>query len=236
MKMFPVIALVVVGMACGSLAEAAPKKRTAGQNRVGPYLFGMAGMTTYSGSHEEQEQLMRDILTANDLPFENLVSTTDDTDIGYQVGVGYRFSRYFAAEMAFTQFGELTTNASADVDYPQDDAGFVPSELELAFDTGGPVFSAIGILPINERFEVYGRVGLVLASFKRTFTSRVNGQTLSGSARSDLQKPAYGVGLTWNLNKVYSLRAEYEVINDIGDNGVDSQDLRIMGVQFSMRF
>ena len=179
---------------------------------------------------------MRDILTANDLPFENLVAATDDTDLGYQVGIGYRFTRYFAAEMAFTQFGELITSASADVDYPQDDVGFEPSELELTFDTGGPVFSAVGILPINERFEAYARVGFIFASFKRSFVSRVNGQTLGGSARSDSQKPVYGAGLTWNINKVYSLRAEYEVINDIGDTGVGTEDLRVMGVQFSMRF
>jgi len=236
MKMFPVIALVAASLACASLAEAAPKKRSAGQNRVGPYVFGLAGVTTYSGSHDEQEQIMRDILTANDLPFQNLVSSTDDSDIGFQVGAGYRFGRYFAAEMAFAQFGELSTTASAEVDYPQDEAGFEPSDLELKYDTGGPVFSAIGIFPFNEHFEIYGRVGLVFASFKRSFSSTVNGQTLSGSARSDSQKPVYGAGLAWNINKVYSLRAEYEVINEIGDTGVGTEDLKIMGMQFSMRF
>ena len=234
MKMFPVIALMAVGLACGPLAEAAPKKRV--DNRAGPYVFGMAGMTTYSGSHEELEQVMRDILTANELPFQNLVSTTDDSDIGFQVGAGYRFGRYFAAELSFAQFGELVTSASAEVDYPQDEAGFEPSELELGYDTGGPVFSAIGILPINQHFEVFGRLGLIFASFKRSFSSTVNGQTLSGSARSDLQKPVYGAGFAWNINKVYSLRAEYQVINDIGDSGAGTEDLKTMGLQFSMRF
>jgi opacity protein-like surface antigen len=236
MKMFAVIALVVIGLACQPLAEAAPKKRTSSQNRVGPYVFGMAGMTSYSGSHDDLEQQMRDILTANELPFQNLVSTTDDSDIGYQIGAGYRFMRYFAAELAFAQFGELTTTASAEVDYPQDETGFEPSDLELSYETGGPVFSAIGILPINDRVEVYGRLGLVFASFKRSFASRVNGQTLSGSARSDSQNTVYGAGLSWNINKVYALRAEYEVIKDIGDTGVGTEDLEIMGLQFSMRF
>lgn len=236
MKMFPMVALLVAGMACHPLADAAPKKRTAGQNRIGPYLFGMAGMTRYSGNHEEQEQLMRDILTANDLPYQNLDADTDDTDLGYQVGGGYRFTRYFAAEIAFAQFGGLTTTASAEVDYPGDEAGFEASELELTFDAGGPVFSAIGILPINERFEAYGRLGFVFASFKRGFTSRVNGQTLGGSSRSDSQEPVYGAGFAWNISKVYSLRAEYEVINDMGDTGAGTEDLKIMGLQFSMRF
>jgi len=235
MKKFPVIVLLLVAMACSSLAEAAPKKRP-GQNRVGPYVFALVGMTTYTGNHEDEEQLLRDVLTNNELPFQNLDSSTDDTDIGYQVGAGYRFTRFFAAEVAFAQFGQLSTTAHAEIDYPQDDEGFLPSDLELTFKAGGPVFSAIGILPISEHFEAYARLGLVFASFERGFTSRVNDQTLSGSARSDSQKPVYGAGLTWNISKAYSLRAEYEVIKEMGDDGAGTEDLGIMGLQFSMRF
>src|SRR3982750_722825 len=132
MKKFPVMALVALGVCCASLADAAPKRK-AGQNRVGPYAAGTAGMTVYGNSHAEEEQQLRDVLSANDIPQQNLVSSTDDSDVGFQVSFGYRFNRYFAAEFAFAQFGELSTTASADLDFPDDNAGFVPAELELTF-------------------------------------------------------------------------------------------------------
>src|SRR4051812_34614440 len=224
MKKILVIALVAVGVCCASLAHAAPKRK-AGQNRVGPYATGAVGMTVYGGDHADEEQILRDILSANEIPQQNLVSSTDDSDVGFQVSVGYRFNRYFAAEISFAQFGELSTTASADLDFPDDNVGFQPADLELTFKTAGPIFSALGILPINEHFELFARAGLFFSSFTRGFTSRINGQTLSGSARSDDQRPVYGAGAAWNISKVYSLRAEYQVINGIGDANVSRQDV-----------
>ena len=83
---------------------------------------------------------------------------------------------------------------------------------------------------------MFARAGYFFSSFTRGFSSRVNGQTLSGSARSDDQVPVYGAGAAWNINKVYSLRAEYQVIKDVGDAGSGQQDMNFMGLQFSMRF
>jgi opacity protein-like surface antigen len=234
MNKISVVALGVLGLCCASLADAAPKRK-AGQNRVGPYGFGIAGMTTYGGSHADEEQLLRDILTANEVDYQNLASSTDDSDIGYAIGAGYRFSRFFAAEISFAQYGEMSTKASAELDFGDGD-GFQPADLQLTFKNGGPIFSAIGILPLNERFELFARAGLMFSSFERRIVWHVNGQTLSGNARSDDQFPVYGAGASWNINKVYSLRAEYQLLSDVGDAGVGKQDVSFYGLQFSMRF
>ncbi|HET7812009.1 MAG TPA: outer membrane beta-barrel protein [Steroidobacteraceae bacterium] len=234
MNKFPVLSLVVLGLCCASLADAAPKRK-AGQNREGPYAFGVAGMTLYGGSHAGEEQLLRDILTDNGVDYQNLTSSTDDSDLGYGIGVGYRFSRFFAAEITFAQYGEMSTEASAELDFGEGE-GFQPADLELTVKNSGPVFSAVGILPLNEHFELFARAGLMFSSFSRGIVWHINGQNLSGTARSDDQVPVYGVGASWNISKVYSLRAEYQLMSDVGDDGFGAQDVNFAGVQFSMRF
>src|SRR4051812_1679113 len=112
MKNLSVILLVVLSIACGGLAEAAKKKRTRNANRIGPYGAALVGYTSFSGDPSENEQGLEDILTGTGAPIQNLKSTTQDTDIGYQATFGYRFNRYIAAELGLIQLGNLESKAS----------------------------------------------------------------------------------------------------------------------------
>ena len=219
MKKLPVIVLALIGLLLAGLAEAAPKKRTRNQNRIGPYGAAFVGVTNYGGDHSENEQELLDILTDNDIPFQNVDSSTEDSDYGFQLTFGYRFSRYIAAELGLVQYGELVSSASGDLDFPDDGEGFLPTNVELSFSTGGPLMSVIGILPIQDKFELYARVGYLFASVEREFTSRVAGERgVSGSAKGDSQDVVYGAGFTWNINQVYSIRGEYQKLSDVGES------------------
>src|SRR5687768_13278763 len=99
MKKIPVIALMVVSLMFAGFAEAAkPKKRSRNANRVGAYGTASIGNTTFNGNHDQNEQDLVDFLNNQGLPVRGVTSDTDDSDIGYQLGFGFRFSRYFAAE------------------------------------------------------------------------------------------------------------------------------------------
>lgn len=239
MKKIPVIVLAVLGLAFAGMAEAAkPKKRTRNANRVGPYVSGLVGMTTYGGDHANDESDLLSLIDDTDIPVQNPTTDTDDTDIGYQASFGYRFNRYIAAEIGLSQFGSLTSTLNADVDLPNDGQGFVPATLELTFDVGGPVVSVMGILPLGEKFEAFARAGLIFASVEREFTSRVGGERgVSGSAKGDSQDPLYGVGLAWNINQMYSIRGEYQVLTDVGQSGqTGTEDLDTFAIGLTVRF
>lgn len=239
MKKIPVIVLAVVGLAFAGMAEAAkPKKRTRNSNRVGPYVSGLIGMSTYGGDNVNDENDLIALLDDTALPVQNVRTNTDDTDIGYQATFGYRFSRYVSAEIGLSQFGSLTSTLNADVDLPEDGQGFVPVTLELGFDVGGPVVSVLGILPLGEKFEVFARLGYIFASVEREFTSRVNGQRgVNGSAKGDSQDPLYGIGLSWNINQAYTIRGEYQVLTDIGQSAqTGTEDLDTFAIGLTVRF
>ncbi len=237
MKKIAVIVLVAAGLLCAGLAEAAPKKRTRNQNRVGPYGAGFVGLTSYKNDQSGNELGLEDILTNNDIPFRNLDVETEDTDFGFQITFGYRFNRYIAGELGLVQYGELVSSADAELDF--DNTGnFVPANVSLSFSAGGPLMSVLGILPVNDKFEVYGRVGYLFGSVEREFTSRVGGERgVSGAAKGDSQVPVYGVGLSWNINQVYTIRGEYQLVSDLGESDrTGEEDLDVLTVGLIVRF
>jgi hypothetical protein len=235
MKKFPVITIVAVGLLFAGLAEAAPKKRTRNQNRIGPYAGAMVGQTTYTEDQSNNEQTLLDILEGNNIPLDTASVKTDDSDIGYQLAFGYRFHRYFAAEIALAQYGELSTKATGQLD---SGSGPQPASADFTFNAQGPVFSALGILPLGEQFEVYGRVGYLIANSERRFSLRVNGQSGGSlSAKGDSQHVVYGLGLAWNLNQVYTIRAEFQQLDNVGQSGrTGTEDMDLIQVGLMMRF
>ena len=231
---YSVILLTALGLAFAGAAQAAPKKRTRMQNRVGPYGAAFVGQTQYTGDQTDNEQALEDILTINEIPFQNLTSDTEDTDIGYQATFGYRFHRFFSFELGLVQYGEMISKANAELDLGD---GFVPAKVSLGYRVGGVLFSAIGVLPINDKFEVYARLGYLFASSEREFISKVEGQqTLGGSAKGDSQDPVFGVGVGWNINQVYTIRAEYQKVDEVGSSNTGSEDLVNYSLGLIVRF
>ena len=236
MKKVTVVLLVVVSVAFAGFAEAAkPKKRSRNANRVGAYGVGFVGQSNYTSDQSQNEQDLLDTLVNTGNPTQNLSTSSEDTDLGYNATFGYRFNRYLAAELGLAQFGEVSSTAKGDLDFG---TGFVPTSVTLTFSAGGPMMSVIGILPINDRFELFGRLGYLFTSSERELTSSVDGQSGGfGSAKGDSQDLVLGVGAAFHFNQVYSLRFEYQQLDDLGqDSRTGLEDLNVIGVGFLVRF
>jgi opacity protein-like surface antigen len=236
MKKVTVVLLAVIAVAFAGFAEAAkPKKRTRNANRVGAYGVGFVGQSNYTSDQSQNEQDLLNTLINTGNPTQNLSASTEDTDIGYNATFGYRFNRYFAAELGLAQFGSVESTAKGELDFG---AGFVPTSLKLAFSAGGPMMSAIGILPINDRLELFARVGYLFTSSERELTSNVDGESGGfGSAKGDSQDMVLGVGGAFHFNQVYSLRIEYQQLDELGqDDRSGLEDLNVIGVGFVVRF
>jgi opacity protein-like surface antigen len=237
MKNTSVVLLAVLGVAFSAYAEAAkPKKRTRNANRVGPYAMGFAGQTTYTSETTEDEQIATDILLSlGPDAVQNVAVSTEDSDIGYQAAFGFRFNRYVAAELSLVQLGETVSTAKADMDFG---TGFLPSKVDLSFTVGGPLMSIVGILPINDRLEVFGRVGYLFSSSKREVQLRVDGDNAGfGSSKGDSQDVVYGAGASFNFGQVYSLRLEYLQLDELGDaERSGTEDANMIGLGLVVRF
>jgi OmpA-OmpF porin, OOP family len=237
MKKLSIIVLLISSIAFAAYAEAAtPKKRTRNANRIGPYGGALIGYSDYTDDQTPNEQTLEAILRDRGVPIEGeLSSSSENTDLGYQVMFGYRFHRYIAAELGLAQFGGVESSASGNLDFGN---GFVPTTVKFTFTAGGPVLSAIGILPVHEKFELFARLGFLFASADNKFSARIGGENAgSGSFKGDSQNPVYGLGFAWNINQVYSIRGEYQKIDALGEeNSTGEQDLTVMGLGLIIRF
>lgn len=239
MKKSLVIVLAGLSLGFAGYAEAAkPKKRSRSANRIGAYGGAHVGQTTYSADGAPAIVAdLEDTLINAGVASQNLTSGTEDTDIGYNATFGYRFYRYFAAELGLAQFGAMVSSAHADIDF-DDGSGFLPTTVKVKSSVGGPVISAIGILPFNDRFEMYGRVGYLFASSQQKFSASIDGESAgSGSVKGDSQDLVLGLGFSWNINQVYSIRGEYQQIDSVGQPGrTDVEDLKVMSLGLVIRF
>jgi opacity protein-like surface antigen len=236
MKKLPVIVLAVVSLAFAGFAEAAkPKKRTRNANRLGPYGALLVAQARYAGDQTENEQDLADFFANREDPTQNISTSSKTEDIGFQATFGYRFHRYFAAELGLVQYGELSSTVHGEVDQGN---GFIPASVKYAFNIGGPLVSVVGILPLGQKAELYGRVGYLFASVERDLSARVDGASAgANSAKGDSQEPVFGLGLAWHINQVYSVRAEYQKLTNVGqENRTGTEDLDVIGVGFLVRF
>ncbi|WP_047533781.1 outer membrane protein [Methylotenera sp. N17] len=102
--------------------------------------------------------------------------------------LGYKLNQYFGVEGQYTGIGKVTDNVSGSA---KADA------LSL---------SAIGYLPVNEEFNLYGKLGV--AATKSTVSSSLS--PMNDASRTSV---TYGFGGQYNLNKDIGMRLGWDHYN-----------------------
>jgi len=110
----------------------------------------------------------------------------------YRISGGYHFSPAFALEGGYAVMGDSTQSSGSS------SATLKNSAAQVA---------AVGSYPVNEAFELFGKLGLSVNSIKASGTGSLSGLNVdhSTSFRSVL-----GVGVQYNVNIQLGIRAQYE--------------------------
>jgi OmpA-OmpF porin, OOP family len=155
-------------------------------------------------------------------------SELDDSISAWGVQVGYRWGKYFAAEVGYANLGEASYRLPISVQQRVTDllsgasaTTTFPAERATQITSAGPTITAIGIFPIGERFDLQARAGIYLADTRVTarirdveFAENIAHRRVDASETELLA----GIGGTWNINENFSLRAEYQKFFDVGDD------------------
>ena len=119
------------------------------------------------------------------------LASCKDTDTAWKLFGGYRFNRYIAAEATYVDWGEVSAANNAGV------------RAEASQNSYG--LAVVGTLPLNERFELFGKAGFLMTSQE---TRRIAGTTSSVSRdETELQ---YGLGGRFLFTRNLGLRGEWE--------------------------
>lgn len=122
------------------------------------------------------------------------------------IGGGYHFNPYLGLEAGYSLLGESTITTY----------GFFYTITEK-LNASSLRLAAVGSIPINEKFELFGQLGL--ANTKVDYTASVVGGTfaagVSPSASASKTNLMYGLGGQFNINKRFSIRAQYQDLGKV---------------------
>lgn len=159
--------------------------------------------------------------------FATATATADTSDTAYKLFAGYKVNRNFAVEGGYTDLGKASISMTT--------TGPVASINAEAKATAWEV-NAVGILPINENFSVFGKLGYHWDDVK------AKAAAISGGAGVAINKDysgndfKFGVGAEYNINRNVGLRLEFERYNNVGSSTSGGQDVDVASLGMAYRF
>ena len=159
-------------------------------------------------------------------------SNVDDGASPWSAFVGYRFMKYVAVELGYIDLGNA--DYSSAVSDGVDTFGRAKAQWEAS---GWPV-SVLGIWPINDEWEVFGRVGLFMGDVKlQAKAVDGNGDTLlRGNASNNSNEFIGGAGVNFNFLEKWTARAEWQAMPSLGNDDTGSGDWNNFQASILYRF
>ena len=162
-----------------------------------------------------------------DLGFTNASTVSNTKDTGYRLFGGYQLHKYIAIEAAYVDLGRFGFRTDVT---PR-------GSLSGSTRIDGFELSAVGTVPLGERFGVFARVGALAAQTKTSYTGGGSIETLLGgeNQRKRSTDLSYGVGINYNINKNLSVRADwsrYEKLGDVLTGGRTNASLYALGLVY----
>ncbi len=141
--------------------------------------------------------------------------TCDDKDTAWKLFGGYQFNKNLGVEAGYVNFGKVGGT----------DVIFGTFEIK---PTGFEVL-AVGTLPINPQFDVYGKLGL--------FSWDLDASDAFGKISESGTDLTFGIGVKYNFAKNVGIRLEWQRYNDIGNESTTgTSDSDFIGVGLVFKF
>lgn len=192
------------------------------------------GQSTLDVSKDDLDDLTLTAINQSGLFVTSASSSLDDSDTTYGVFVGYRFLPFLAAELAWFDMGTASYSGSGIV---SDGLFSAQLDVDAEAEVSGPALSLLGIYPINDRWEVFGRAGVLFAETELSFSASFPGlASESASVSTDTEELLWGAGIAYNFNSNVGVRVEYTQVLDVGDDdetGEGDVDRIVLNLSYS---
>lgn len=190
------------------------------------YLVGAVGQSRATDLHADTYDS-----AFRNAGVQNLKSSGGNTDLAYKLQAGYAFTRNWAVEGGYFNLGQADYNASGTY------LGY-PINANATVKADGWNLSGVGTLPLSDRWAVFGKLGVAFATVTADYSVGGGGagRLYGRSASSNDVTAVYGLGATYSLNRYFSLRAEYEIYNQVGNNDTGKSGVNVMSVGAMYKF
>ncbi len=181
------VALAVLGTLSSSWAIAQDET-------TGPYIGGNVGRTRADFDNGSINRT----LAGQGLTVQS--TTSDNSGTGYKLFGGYQLNRNFAVEGGYFDLGKSSyTFNTAPV-------GTFNGETRVR----GLNLDLVGMLPVSDRFSVFGRIGAAYAQSRASFNSTGNVPVNTSNPRRNDTNVKVGLGMQYAITEALAVRAELE--------------------------
>jgi opacity protein-like surface antigen len=139
------------------------------------------------------------------------VDEFEDSGTTFKIMGGHSFNRYFAAELAYIDAGNLRDRIDG---------------IDVTVESTGIVAAVLAKLPLGDYFSVFAKLGY--AFYEEKVSLRLG--DLRDSKTNSADDPLYGIGGEFRLGQRFKLRAEYEVVD------IDNADFDMVSVGTTFHF
>jgi OOP family OmpA-OmpF porin len=200
----------------------------------GFYVGFGAGAARWDVDQDEVDSMVVGAFESLGLTMVSGNSKLSESDASLGVIVGFRFLPYLAVEGEYLTLGTADYEARGDV---TDGVVTLPVKATLETDSKGVAVSALGIWPITERWDVYGRIGMMHADTSARARISSDGVGSSASDSETSEEVLYGVGATLKASSQWDVRLDYQRFQDVGDEEVTGESsVDRLSVQWIYKF
>lgn len=223
-------ALGVVVTICFALAS-----QIATAAEQGFYVGGYYGQSDKDTDRGEVQEFALFVYDAYGFQPVQSNSSFDTKDSGYGFFGGYRLFTHFAIEGGYMDLGEVAfRDQSSGIDLTNDQPGNWNQKITIG--SSGISLSALGILPLSYRSEIFGRAGVLFS----TNELQINISDGVGSDNPEFSESdtdwLIGVGAGFTFAEIYTLRLEYQRVLDAGDESMGEADLDLLSLGVTVAF
>ncbi|MGA7950315.1 MAG: outer membrane beta-barrel protein [Thiobacillaceae bacterium] len=144
----------------------------------------------------------------------------------WRLQLGYGINSNFAVEAGYIDFGKAKYSAA-----------YAGGTASGNLKAGGLDLVALGILPLSERFSIFGKAGAVAVRAKSSLTASAPAGAAAGDATSNEVRPLIGLGVSYRIADNVDLRGEFDHVNGLGkSNKTGTMDSNLVSVGVAYHF
>jgi OmpA-OmpF porin, OOP family len=156
----------------------------------------------------------------------------DDSTAGYKLYGGYQFNRHITLEGGYADFGKLEAQ--------RESAAPMLGSMSNNFRTSAFYVGAVGIIPLPNRFSLFGKLGTTYATGASPVSA--SGVLLplltpaDPNPRRTEWNSKYGLGASYEMSNKLGLRFEYERSNSLGDGRIGEGNIGMWSLGLTKRY
>ena len=148
----------------------------------------------------------------------------DDSDSSWKIFAGYQFNRNFAVELGYGDLGQVTASTPS--------IGIIPP-ANVAIESTVWELVAVGMLPLAERFSLFGKLGLYRADTDIEVNFVGLGSVTDSDSNTDL---TFGIGVRFDVTPRLGVRLEWQRYSGVAAADFDEGDVDVMSLGVAWRF